>query len=98
MKMLHTPGPWYAVNYGNFWQIQSTVQKGLESLFELPLFPWQGAPTADQAAANAILAAGAPEMAAALIAVANWAEAQEPSVVSSLLEAINGPMRKAGVA
>lgn len=57
---MHTPGPWYPVNYGNYWSIQKTNNYSLSD-------DLLNEDNCKQAPSNAQLAASAPELLAALI-------------------------------
>lgn len=63
-ELKHTPGPWYAVNYADFWDIQDDPHYGKTDLLD--------AHTCDQAEANAKLMAAAPELIKALITLKEW--------------------------
>lgn len=69
-ELKHTPGPWYAVNYADFWDIQDDPHYG-----ELDLLD---AHTCNQAEANAKLMAAAPNL---LNALSHLCEVMKPHVM-----------------
>ena len=77
----HTPGPWFAVEYGGFWEIQEDHFYSVEdNLLDQE--------KCENAEANARLCAAAPEMYSMLKGVVDG-NTLDPAIVEELLNKIN---------
>jgi Na+/phosphate symporter len=68
MNTNHTPGPWHAVEYAGYWQIQTSENYDDDHIQVLDVESTESAP------ANAALCAAAPEMLEVLQMVAEMLE------------------------